>query len=280
MFKKYVFDSGRPGCRCLILGAVHGNETAGTLAQHEIINRIQSGSLKLKSGKITFIPVVNESARRQDRRFVDVNLNRVICFHPSPQNNEEKIANELIKEIADCDVMLDLHSTHCPKDKAFAFIDYPTADNLRLLSVIPVNEALAGWPAIYEKNKSIDNFCTEKYARTCGKTGLTVECGYHKSPQAVAVAKNSIINVLAYFDNLDLPKPATTAPRITTLDSFAVKTCAGHFCRDYKHLDSVAKGEVIAVGADGKPLTAPADGRIIMPNPDAAEGSEWFYLGH
>ena len=41
MFKKQTFNSGKNGKNILILGAVHGNEIAGTLAQQEIIQSIQ-----------------------------------------------------------------------------------------------------------------------------------------------------------------------------------------------------------------------------------------------
>ena len=138
MFKKYSFEANQIGKHILVLGAVHGNEVAGTIAQHKLIELLKNDKIKLKSGKITFIPTVNVEAQKIDARFVDVNLNRVVYNHLNPTNNEEKIANQLIKEIDDCDIMLDLHSTHCKDDKPFAFIDYPSKKNLELLSLIPV----------------------------------------------------------------------------------------------------------------------------------------------
>ena len=143
MFKTYHFQGEVPCPHLLFLGAVHGNETAGPNAQKEIINLIEKREIIIKKGQVTFIPIVNEEAYQKDIRCIDVNLNRVIKRHEFPQNNEEKIANELITFIEQCDVMVDLHSTHCPDDVAFAFIDYPDKKNRELLSLIPVKTALA-----------------------------------------------------------------------------------------------------------------------------------------
>ena len=106
----------------------------------------------MKKGNVTFVPCVNVEAQKKDVRFIDVNLNRVVRYHNNPKNNEEKIANKLVREIDKCDVLLDLHSTHCSEDVEFAFIDYPKDENLDLLSVLPVKKALAGWPEIYKNN--------------------------------------------------------------------------------------------------------------------------------
>ncbi len=279
MFKKYVFQSQNPGYRFLFLGAVHGNETAGTLAQQQIIKMLNEHKLRLIKGSVTFIPVVNEAAHKKDCRFVDVNLNRVVCKHAFPCNNEERIANLLTQEIDNCDIMIDLHSTHCPKDEAFAFIDYPSPDNQKVLSVIPVRYALAGWPAIYAKRADISNFCTESYAHSQGKIGLTVECGYHKSPQSVKIAQNSILNVLASFGCIDMPKPLAQSPEIITLDSYVIKPSEGNLSRSFSHLDYLPQGTTIAQTANGQTFKSSFDGYIIMPNPEANIGSEWFYLG-
>ena len=111
MFTPYTFTTPNPGKNILILGAVHGNETAGTEAQLKLIEQLRNQEVKLKSGSVTFIPIVNEAANKIDERFVDVNLNRVICHHDTPSNNEERIANALLPFIEKCDILVDLHST-------------------------------------------------------------------------------------------------------------------------------------------------------------------------
>lgn len=279
MFKSYTFTGQTPGKHILILGAVHGNETAGTLAQQRIIRQIEQGQLRIISGSVTFVPIVNEAAYNKNCRYIDTNLNRVIKFHQTPQNNEERIANELIKLIDNCDIMLDLHSTHCPQDKEFAFIDYPTENNRRLSALIPVQTTLSGWPQIYINHPEITNFCTEEYAHQKGKMGITVECGYHKSPHAAEVASQSILNLLSYFGCIKKEPIKLRQPQTIALNSFITKQQEGRLSRNYQHLDKISTGETIAVYSDGKTVKAPFDGYIIMPNPEAAIGAEWFYFG-
>ncbi len=279
MFKTYSFDTHQTGPHVLILGAVHGNETAGSQALHEIIRQIQNKELSLLKGSVTFIPVVNEKAKALDARFADENLNRVIKFHPNPITNEQKIANLLIKEIEKADVLLDLHSTHCPEDEAFAFIDYPTEKNLQFLKIIPVKTALAGWPLIYKNNPEIDNFCTEEYAYQHGVSALTLECGYHKSPQAIQLAQTAILNTLSFFNGLNEFSFKENEKRLITLDTFIIKDAEGDFIKEVNHLTPLKKGEIIARYHNNKEIIMPYDGLIIMPNKNASIQTEWFYIG-
>ena len=279
MFKTYTFTAQKSGKHILILGAVHGNEIAGTIAQENIIRQIEQNIIRLKSGKITFVPIVNEKAHQMDARFVDVNLNRVVTYHQHPTNNEEKIANDLIKLIDECDVMVDLHSTHCPDDIPFAFIDYPYEKNMELLSLIPVKTALAGWPQIYANQPDITNFCTEEYAHKHHKSGITVECGYHKAEKSIDIATTTILNILSHFDVIEHDKPEKNYPTVITLSSYVTKKSEGKLTQNFQHLDKIKQGEILALYENGETEKAPFDGYIIIPNHEATIDSEWYYLG-
>ena len=279
MFKKKQFKGRETGKNILILGAVHGDEIAGPLAQQEIIKAIENEDLVIQKGEITFIPIVNEQAHLNDTRFIDENLNRVIKHHENPITYEQKIANLLIDEIKKADVLLDLHSTHCPNDKPFAFIDHPTKQNLEFLKSIPVDVALAGWPEIYQHQPNIENNCTEEYAFLNGTDAITLECGFHKAPEAVQIAKQSILNTLAHFEIIKSEPLSVKEKNIITLKNFIIKEKEGALTKKYTHLDPVKKGEVVALYNDNQPLIAPFDGYIIMPNEKASIGAEWFYFG-
>ena len=279
MFKAYSFESNLKGPHILILGAVHGNEIAGTIAGQKLIDLFETEKLTLKKGKLTIIPVVNELAQKMDTRFVDENLNRVIKFHPTPSSHEQKIANQLISYIDTADILLDLHSTHCEEDEAFAFIDYPTQENLDFLNFVPVHTALAGWPEIYKQNTDIDNFSTEEYAHQKGVSALTVECGYHKAEKAIQLAEKTILNTLNHFGVIEGNTPSPCNKKIITLSSFIIKEKEGSLQKNFKHLDKITKNEIIATYNTGEKLTSPFDGVIIMPNHGAGLGAEWYYLG-
>ena len=279
MFKAYSFESNLKGPHILILGAVHGNEIAGTIAGQKLIDLFETEKLTLKKGKLTIIPVVNELAQKMDTRFVDENLNRVIKFHQNPSSHEQKIANQLISYIDTADILLDLHSTHCEEDDAFAFIDYPTHENLDFLNFVPVQTALAGWPEIYKQNTDIDNFSTEEYAHQKGVSALTVECGYHKAEKAIQLAEKTILNTLNHFGVIEGNTPSPCNKKIITLSSFIIKEKEGSLQKNFKHLDKITKNEIIAIYNTGEKLTSPFDGVIIMPNHGAGLGAEWYYLG-
>lgn len=279
MIKKYEFDSGGEGKNLLILAAVHGNETAGTNALKRLLTEIDAGEIVLKSGKLAVVPVCNPAAYQQDVRQIEENLNRVMTVHREPKTYEQKLANEICPLIKACDVMLDLHSTHCEGDVPFAFCDYPSKDNLTLIEGLAVDYVLEGWPDIYDGQGEIEDFSTERCAHTYGKTGTTVECGYHKSADAVDLAYSAIISTLSQFGMIDAIKPAVRKKTHILMKNYVVKKRDGQMCKNYKHLDLVKKGEEIARYEDGEILTAPADGYILLPNLKAENGAEWYYFG-
>ena len=279
MIEKITFDSGVSGPHLLVLGAIHGNEVAGPNAIFKIIDAIQTYQIHLKSGRLTFVPICNMQACQKDIRQIDENLNRVIRIHDNPSSYEQHLANEIVPLIKQCDVLLDLHSTHSKGDVPFAFCDYPTSENKALIEAINVQYVLLGWPEIYAGKTQISDYSTERCAHDYQKTGITLECGYHKEEDATDVAYAAIINTLIHLGMIDgtiAKMPPKTSIRLT---DYIVKNKSGHLCRTYKHLDEVIQGQKIAEYDDGEVLYAPYDGYILLPNANAEIGAEWYYLG-
>src|SRR5262245_1381872 len=111
----------QPGTRLIVLGAVHGNETAGTRGIERVLSEIDSGGLRITRGSVTFVPVTNPLAYRNGQRIGDRNLNRNLKPHSEPRDNEDRIANALCPLLAQHDVLLDLHSFQSPGEP-FAMI--------------------------------------------------------------------------------------------------------------------------------------------------------------
>ena len=63
------------------------------------------------------------------------------------------------------------------------------------------------------------------------------------------------------------------------MKEFVIKEKEGVLVGDFKHLDKIKKGDVIAIYDDGEKLIAPNDGYILLPNHDAKIGAEWYYFG-
>lgn len=279
MIEKYTFAGDKRGIKLLVFAAVHGNETAGTNAIRRLLSEFAMGKIKLCSGCLTLVPVCNPQAYAKDVRQIDENLNRVIKMFDEPKTYEQKLANELCPLIKENDVLLDLHSTHCEGDMPFAFCDYPNEKNQKLIEGLDVGYVLEGWPDIYAKNDEIQDFSTERAAHDFGKTATTLECGYHKTKEAIDIAYSAIINTLAEFKMIEKEKPVERMKTHILMQGYVIKKKEGKLCKNYKHLDKITAGEVIARYDDGDVLTAPNDGFILLPNLKAEIGAEWYYFG-
>ncbi len=279
MINKFEFSAKEKGLNVLILGAIHGNETAGPKAISRLIDEINLGKIKLLKGTLKLVPVCNVEANKKDVRSIDENLNRVITEHKNPTTYEQKLANEICPLIKECDIMLDLHSTHCKGDVPFAFCDYPSVENGKLIDVLPVKYVLEGWPQIYDGQGEINDFSTERYAHACGNVGTTLECGYHKAEDAGNIAYQAIINVLNKFGLIETVEVRSFVKTHILMKNYVVKKKEGRLCQNFKHLDGIKKGELIARYDDGEELFAIDDGFILLPNLEAESGTEWYYFG-
>ena len=85
--------SHAPGPRLLVTGAVHGNEVCGTLAIRRVLAELEAGTLVIRRGSVTFVPVCNPLAFQRNQRAGDRNLNRALEPKPDPQDNEDRLAN-------------------------------------------------------------------------------------------------------------------------------------------------------------------------------------------
>lgn len=284
MIQSITYNTGRPGKRLLVLGAVHGNEICGPAAIRDIIARLERKEIALEEGRLTFVPVCNPRAHAEDKRFIERNLNRAMAVREAPMQYEEFLMNALCPLLADCDMLLDLHSYRAG-GPAFAFRG---ADTLKereepYIAALGINHVVYGWDDAYAacgvKQDPIESIGTTEYARRHGAIATTVECGQHRDPSAVPVAIRAILGALRFSGlapAVELDAPPTL--RRTRIKKVNYKQREGSFARPWQHLDAVAAGEALARYADGAVITAPFAGRIIMPN-ECPVGQEWFYLG-
>lgn len=309
------FHSLQPGPRLLILGGVHGNETAGPAAIREILTEFDAGTRRLQRGVLTFVPVANPVAWAGKRREGDRNLNRDFRPAISPENAEDRIANRLAPILAQHDILVDLHTFSAPGEPFVFFGPQDNCNELepfaradeeeRLAQAIGPRRLVYGWLNAYAKgvqrrqNGSIAYGCgTTEYMRACGGIAVTVECGQHLDPDAPSVARAAIDNVLNLLEMGGLPVTAqadeqapATAPAssdtpaatsghelIELHDVFDRHSTDDHFSREWRSFDTVKAGEPIARRADGQLLCAPEDGYVVFPNPGTPPGREWFYF--
>lgn len=307
-FKSVSYQGLEPGPRLMVTGAVHGNETCGTLAIHRITDEIDSGALAIARGTVTFVPITNPLAFAKRDRAGDRNLNRNLGPVEKPTNFEDRVANWLCPLLARHEVLLDLHSTR-GKTQAFAMLgprdntgtlepfQHSKAER-ELAKRLGVNRFVEGWLSTYAKGVerrvreglgSVLNtdprygIGTTEYMRSVGGYAVTLECGQHGDPQSPEVAYRAIRNVLAHLQMTPSPAlPHGGGSQIFEGLRIHEVVDRAHpedrFTREWASFDRLKKGEVIAVRHSGEELRAPDNGWILFPDAKAKPGHEWFYL--
>lgn len=285
LLQSYTFHALNSGPRLLVLGAVHGNEKCGTEAIKRVIAELQSGALVLENGQVTFVPICNPKAYALDVRQTERNLNRYLVPMAEPDSYEARLGNVLCPLLADCDVLLDIHS-YTVGGAPFALVrDFADQQECALAAALGVDVLLTGWSAAYaasgrkvtaaDENEAVG---TTEYARRFGAIATTLECGQHKDPNAVTVAYQALRQALAHLGLTASPTHAAKNPKKVRM--FEVVYCpeGGKLARVWENFAPLAAGTVIATSSQGD-LRAAQDCVIIMPKASATVGEEWYYLG-
>ena len=307
-FESIHFTAIAPGPRLIVTGAVHGNETCGSVAIRRVLDDIGHGRLAVEAGQVTFVPVTNPLAYERHQRQGDRNLNRKLAPTGEPREFEDHVANWLCPLLARHDVLLDLHSFHTagepfamvgPENNAGPLEPFRHAALEEALAVrLGVRRIVDGWLETYatgvQRRRArhagdgaavldLDpdyGVGTTEYMRRAGGWGFTLECGQHDDPRAPEVAYRAILNTLAHLKMIGAPppEPATAVEALHLFDVIDKDHADDRFARAWASFDAVHAGDLIGTRHDGTPVHAATDARIVFPNPAAQAGQEWFYL--
>ncbi|MFM2345409.1 MAG: hypothetical protein RL654_162 [Pseudomonadota bacterium] len=288
----------QPGPKLIVLGGVHGDETCGTVALRRLVDALEAGRLQLRRGELTLVPVSNPMAHQAGRREGQRNLNRRLLPVAIPQDHEDRIARVLCPLLARHEVLLDLHSFHTdgepfvmigPRDNDGPLEPFRhEAAETALAAVLGVRQVVEGWLEAYARGVARRGgdaqygIGTTEYMRSVGGWGLTLECGRHDDPAAPEVAWQATLRTLEHLGLIDAGASAPcTQPDFEVMrlvDVIDREAEGDRLARNWCSFDPVRAGEVIGWRADGREVLAPADGRVVFPNPRARAGAEWFYL--
>ncbi|WP_317204182.1 succinylglutamate desuccinylase/aspartoacylase family protein [Janthinobacterium sp.] len=300
-FTSFNFTGQGAAPRLIVTGAVHGNETCGTQAIHRVLAQLHDGALRISAGSLTLVPVANPLAYAKGERAGERNLNRNLFPSAAPQDFEDRVANWLCPLLAQHDVLLDLHSFTAPgtpfallgpRDNTGPLQPFAHAAQERALARrLGVRRFVEGWLQTYSRGvrRRGDREAalrhgvgTTEYMRSVGGYALTLECGQHQDAAAPQLAYQAIINALAFLGLIDRPAPPALeredAEALIMVEVYDKVAAADAFCRPWASFDAVDRGQLIGHRADGTPLCAEFDGRILFPDSAAGAGEEWFYL--
>ncbi|WP_310388932.1 succinylglutamate desuccinylase/aspartoacylase domain-containing protein [Roseateles sp.] len=309
----HQFAGLKPGPKLLVTAAVHGNEVCGVTAIGQVIQALDSGSLRLLKGTLTLVPVVNPLAYQLGRREGERNMNRNLRPAVIAQDFEDRLAGRLCPLMAQHDVLLDLHSFQS-RGQAFVMLGprdnqhelepfaHAAAEAMLACSLGPTR-IVEGWLSTYalglqrrkakagagqtaRQDLTLDphyGVGTTEYMRSQGGYGVTLECGQHLDPQAPQVAHLAILRALALLGLVSAesvgPHRPAQAPEFLQLYEVIDRQHPGdQFAREWSSFDVVEKDQLIGTRHDGSAVLAPASGRIVFPNSMAAAGQEWCYL--
>lgn len=263
---RVIVKSGKyPGKKIVVLAGVHGNEVCGLKAFDELIPK-----LNIEKGKVTFI-YANLEAQRQNKRFVEYNLNR--CFlneQPSDIVNslEGKTAKKIMKYLDNADILLDLHSSNSSGNKPFLICENDCLDLIDCLSpdrvIMGIDKAEKGG--------------TDGYMFNQGKPGICVECGLHESEESIKVAKESILNFLTKVGCLNGDYNRFYNKKLYFVNYiYKSKNEFFNLKRDFKDFEEV--NEKILVGFDGNDKVYAEKGDVIIfPHSVKGKGKECFLV--
>lgn len=301
--RAHHFAGLKPGPRLIVLGAVHGNEVAGTRGIERVLSELDGGRWRIERGALTLVPVANPLAYARGTRMGERNLNRRLLPSDAPQVYEDHLANRLCPWLAAHDVLLDLHSF---RTQGEPFVMRGPADNrgrlepfahasaeARLAEHLGPTRIVDGWMSVYaqgvarrRQRRAADSadigygIGTTEYMRSQGGYGVTLECGQHDDARAPQVAYRAIRQAVALLGLADLPlaPPPARFERLTLRTVVDREHEDDRFVRAWTSFDAVKAGQRIARRHDGTPVLAAAAGRIVFPDAQAEPGHEWFYF--
>jgi len=298
-----IYQGKERGPLLLVLGSIHGNEPAGTIALQELFLMLRKEPEKNPGfnfrGKLIGIRG-NLRAIKKNQRFIHKDLNRqwtpenirrVTSDPVASLDSEDQELQELIDcistEIANYQpeeiILLDLHTTTAYGGIFTVVSDDPRSISLGLGMHAPVIRGLLNGIS----GTSLHYFNTKNLGiRT---TALCFESGQHNEPMAVTRAVSALVSFLRatgsvqpedveHRHNLLLKTHAKNLPAITELVTVHSIKPGDNFIMQpgYSNFQKIKEGILLATDKNGN-ILAPCDGMILMPLYQP-QGEDGFFI--
>ena len=273
----FKFQSNQPGPHLVFTGRVHGNEPCGEMALKRLIEKLAEHEITLKKGRVTLMPCCNPEATLINKRFVDVNLNRIISTDLVEENfeaYEAKLAPQIMSAIDTCDAYIDLHSFTENMEPVTICIDNQNEQSQALAQVCGIKRIECDSPLLTKPGAQM----TIHYARHKHKPAVLVECGQHDDPHAVEIAYHAILNILVHFGMIE-GKAATPIHHQFLVVRSAIYNDPGQkLIFPLMEQDYIKAGDPLFKTEHGDIIHAHEGGLLFMRNPNTPEGEEYAYV--
>ena len=222
------------GPTSLLLIGVHGNENCGIVAINSIVSK-----LKIERGKL-FIIFGNPKAIEQNKRFIDVDLNRLFRTNETSAEIEMKSyeysrAQYIKKYMAMSDYMLDIHASNTRYSPSFIICE---ENAMNIVKYIPVPLVVSGFDKLEPGG-------TDCYMNNLGKVGICVECGYVDDVDSIVVATESIKSFLIATGNIVSNLSIYRQLKIQMNDIYLTKSNSFILKKEFSDFEEVKEGQVI-----------------------------------
>ena len=261
--------------RVCVTVAVHGNEPAGVLAVRELMDE---GLLPAGVGDGVTLTVLlgNPAAFRDDKRFVDANLNRAFTEATLAKDAaaccyEERRAGELwALGMGECDAYLDLHSTST--DSPAMALPAEAECSVALAQVLPVGYVVR---KLAHMTASGGTTLDLMLARRPSVPAVCIECGGHRQASSVLVARQAI---LAMAQGATVVRGADCPPP-TVLSAVGIRRCGPAFAwlRSVSAFQTVPAGTPLYRDDEVGEFVTENECILVMPTSLPVEGEEAYF---
>ena len=268
------FDGGQHE-RHIVFGCmVHGNEFGSLPAAVRLVEALNAGEIKF-GGKVSIF-IGNPEAARENRRYLEADLNRVF-LHTGESRHEDRRAQQIMPILDAADVFVDFHQTILETAQPFYIFPWQHSGWQWARAIRSADVWVTRGPNV---TFSSGSKCTDEYVSDHGRPGITVELSQKGfTDQAEQLCWHTMLTAMQVSDELGSGHDiGTLAERKADLLFYETRF-SERFDKPEKALkpglvnfQPVTVGE--ALHAPGSPtLTAPTSGAILFPKyPDRSDG--------
>jgi hypothetical protein len=277
----------------IVIGGIHGNESAGVFALHKVIEEIEEDEIKFKGNFYAISGNLNSLKKKV--RYDDIDLNRIWTHEDIDylKLSGTKFHTEIHEQIAIYDIIKDILS----KDKGpFYFIDLHTTSS-DTKPFITISDSLNNrkfssdfsLPIVLGIEEFLDGPLLT-YINEFGHVAMGFEGGQHDDPNSIdnceafiwlALVKSGCIskkeiNSHSFYENILSEYNKRTDFYEIDYRFLVKETEDFKMLNGFKNFDKIQEGQVIALN-NNKEIKATMNGLIFMPLYQK-QGKDGFFI--